>query len=220
MNDSGSTPTGGKRRGCLFYGCLTMVVLALLLCVAAYFTVRLVKNQIYSWTDSAPVKLPKVEMTENEFSALSQRVKAFSDAMDQGKAAVPLVLTDRDINALIARAPNGRDWADKIHVSLDGDQIKGQVSFPLDQLVPFGKGRYLNGEATLRVSLENGVLHVTVQEVKARGKALPEVFMKEMRKQDFAQQVLQDPKSAEAVKKLESIQVQDSRLTIKARGTN
>jgi hypothetical protein len=218
MTTTDSSPK--KRRGCLFYGCATMLVLLLLFCLLAFFTVRWMKGQINAYTDSSAVQLPKVEMVESEFKALDQRVKTFSEAVQQGKPSQTLVLTERDINALIAKAPNMKELASRVYVSITNNQIKGQVSIPLRGIASFASDRYLNGEAAFNVSMQNGVLTVTAQDVKVKGKPLPEVFMKELRKRNLAEEFLRDPKNAEAISKLESIQVEDDHVTIKARSAN
>ena len=213
-----TTPPPRKGRGCLFYGCLTCVVLLLILAVLAVVAIRFFKNQVNAYTDSQPMKLPRVEMADAEFQQLDQRVKAFGGAMEKGTPAEPLILTERDINALIARAANMKELADKVYVSVNGNEVKGQVSIPLSALGWLGKGRYLNGEATFNVSLENGVLIVTAREVKVKGKPLPETFMSQLRKENLAKEASKDQKNAEAIRKLDSIQVQESQVLIKARG--
>ena len=206
-----------KRRGCLFYGCLTCVVLFLLACLLVFFAVRFVRNRVTAYTDAAPVKMPAVEMSDADFKLLQQRTKSFSDAMEQGKTTEPLILTEDEINALIVKSSDAKDLAGKVHVSLNGEEVKGQVSLPLSFLGWFGRGRYLNGEAAFNVSLQNGVLIVTAREVKVKGQPLPESFMSQLRNQNLAKDVYKDPKNAEAIRKLESIEVKDGRVIIKAR---
>ena len=218
MPDPTTTPPPRKGRGCLFYGCLTCVVLLLIMAVLAVVAIRFVKNQVNAYTDSQPMKLPSVEMTDAEFQQLDQRVKAFGDAMEKGKPAEPLILAERDINALIVKAANLKELADKVYVSVNGNEVKGQVSIPLSRLGWLGKGRYLNGEATFNVSLENGMLMVTAREIKVKGKPLPESFMSQLRHENLAKEASKDPKNAEAIRKLDSIQVQESQVLIKARG--
>jgi hypothetical protein len=217
MTDSATPPPESKGRGCFFYGCLTCLVLMVIVCAMAFFTVRFVRNRINDYTQSAPMKLPKVEMPDAEFKQLEGRVKSFGEALDQGKPTEPLILTEREVNALIVNAPNMKELADKVYVSLSGDQVKGQVSIPLTGLGWLGKGRYLNGDATFNVSLENGVLIVTAREVRVRGTPLPDSVMSQVRQENLAKDAYKDPKHAEAIRKLESIQVEDGQVIIKAR---
>lgn len=220
MSDPTVSVTPPKRRGCLFYGCLTCIVLALLTLVLAVLAVRVVKNKINGYTDSQPMQMPKVEMSDTEYQGLEQRVAAFGDALGQGKPIEPLMLTERDINALLARSANTKALADKVYVSMNGNEVKGQVSIPLSGLGWLGKGRYLNGEATFKVSLENGVLLVTAQEIKVKGTPLPESFMSQLRRENLAKDAYKNPENAETIRKLDSIEVEDSKAIIKARGSN
>jgi hypothetical protein len=210
-------PPVRKKRGCLFYFGLAFAVLLLIGCLLGYLAVRFVKNQINAYTDTSPMKLPQVEMTDAEFKGLDQHVKSFTDAVEQGIPTAPLVLTERDINALIVKSGKAKDLANEVHVFLNGDEVKGQISIPLSQLGWIGRGRYLNGEATFNVSLENGVLIVTAREIKVNGKPLPESIMNPLRQENLAKDAYKDPKNAEAIRKLESIKVQDGQVIITAR---
>ncbi len=217
MTDPITTTPAPKRRGCLFYGCLTAIVLLLLAGLMAFLAVRFVRNKLDAYTDTQPMKLPKVEMTDTEFQNLQERVKSFGVTLDQGKPGEPLMLNEREINALIARSENAKAFADKVYVSVNGNEVKGQVSIPLSGLGWLGNGRYLNGEAVFKVSLENGVLIVTAQSVKVKGSPLPESFMSQLRQENLAKDAYKDPKHAEAIRKFDSIQVEDNRVVVKAR---
>jgi len=217
MPDPTTSAPPRKGRGCLFYGCLTCLVLLLIMAVLAVVVVRFIKNQVNTYTDTQPMKLPRVEMTDADYQQLERRVKAFGDAMEKGTPIESLILTERDLNALIARAANMKELADKVYVSVNGTEVRGQVSIPLSRLGWLGKGRYLNGEATFNVSLENGVLIVTAREVKVKGKPLPETFMSQLRRENLAKEAYKNPKNAEAIRQLDTIQVQESQVLIKAR---
>ena len=217
MTDPITTTPAPKRRGCLFYGCLTAIVLLLLAGLMAFLAVRFVRNKLDAYTDTQPMKLPKVEMTDTEYQNLQERVKSFGVTLDQGKPGEPLMLNEREINALIARSENAKAFADKVYVSVNGNEVKGQVSIPLSGLGWLGNGRYLNGEAVFKVSLENGVLIVTAQSVKVKGSPLPESFMSQLRQENLAKDAYKDPKHAEAIRKFDSIQVEDNRVVVKAR---
>jgi hypothetical protein len=220
MPDPTTSAPPRKGRGCLFYGCLTCLVLLLIMAVLAVVVVRFIKNQVNTYTDTQPMKLPRVEMTDADYQQLERRVKGFGDAMEKGTPIEPLILTERDLNALIARAANMKELADKVYVSVNGTEVRGQVSIPLSRLGWLGKGRYLNGEATFNVSLENGVLIVTAREVKVKGKPLPETFMSQLRRENLAKEAYKNPKNAEAIRQLDTIQVQESQVLIKARAAN
>ncbi len=118
-------PGGKKGRGCLFYGCLTGIVILVIAGIMAVLAIQYVKNVLNTYTDTSPMVLPKVEMPAAEFEALEKRVATFKEALDKPKEGAILVLSGDEINALIANKPEAKQLSDKLHVSLEGDQIKG-----------------------------------------------------------------------------------------------
>ena len=208
-----------SQRGCFFYGCLFAIILTLLAVVgggiAAFMLYRYAVNSALPYTDTAPTPLPKVEMPPEQSKELHARVDAFREALDSGKPSEPLVLDSDDINVLIADNPEMRD---KVHVDLEGDKVNGQVSIPLEGIgLPAFKGRYLNGKATLKVSLEDGFLRVTVDALEVKGKPVPASFIDQLRSKNLAEDIGRNPENAEAIRKLESIKVVDGKVILKAR---
>ncbi len=220
MIEPNAVTPAAKPRGCLFYGCLTAVVLLLIAGLLGFLAVRFVRNKINSYTEAQPLKMPTTKMTDADFQILQQRVKAFAGGLEQGKGLEPLILTEDDLNALLARSADTKALADKVYVSLSGNEVKGLVSIPLSGLGWLGKGRYLNGNATFKVSLENGVLIVTAEQIQVKGLAVPETVMSQIRRENLAKEAYQDPKNAAAIRKVESIRVENSQVTIKARAGN
>jgi hypothetical protein len=208
-----------KQRGCFFYGCIIASILAvlfvILMGVMAFLTYRFVNQLVDQYTSTTPQQLPKVEMPADKLQALKDRVEAFKKAVDAGTPTEPLILSSDDLNALIEE---NADFKGTVYVKIEGDEIKGQVSFPLDKLqIGMVKGRYLNGEANLKASLSNGVLIVTLDSIEVNGKRPPDEMMKGIREQNLAKDAYKDPKDAEMIRKLESLEVKDGKIIIKVR---
>jgi hypothetical protein len=217
MNESTQTP---KKRGCFFYGCLTLIVVLFLgvltaVVVAVYATKKLSAMAI-TYTDTAPVQLEKVEVTPAELKAIEQRVATFQQALENQSQAQELTLSVQEINALIANAPSFKALKDKLFVSIDGNRIRGQVSWPLDDIGKFKlKGRYLNGEVAFRLSLANGRLGVYVDDLKVKGQPLPATLLTVFRGQNLAEGMQNDPETAARIQKFDSIKVEDGKLTLR-----
>jgi hypothetical protein len=221
--------TTSKGRGCLFYGCLTLFILMLIGGVVGYFGVRYAiktfTQLVEKYTDSSAASLPTVQISSERLQALKQRVAEFQKAIDEQKAGQTLALTADEINGLIVHDARFKDFKDRLFVSIEGDKVKGQLSLPLDALAEIPvlsklKGRYLNGAATLKASLANGVLIVTLDAIEVKGQPLPEEFVAELRKQNLAQDLYKNPESAETVRKFESILVKDGQIIIKTKAKN
>src|SRR5205809_4032581 len=95
-----------KRRGCFFYGCITVLVLIVLVSIAGFFAIRYGLNKftafVEQYTETTPMVLPKDPMSATDYQELDKRVTAFADAVNARKPTLPLVLSGDHINALIA----------------------------------------------------------------------------------------------------------------------
>lgn len=214
--------TPRKKRGCWFYGCFTLAVIAVIGGILTYFAIRYGMKQVNllkeQYTDTKPETIETVTLPPDQMTNLLVRVSGFKDALEKQNAPVELVLTADEINALIANDPDFKALAGSLYIMLEGDQIKGKVSYPLPDFGPLKlKGRYLNGLANLKVSLENGELLVKLQDVEVKGKPLPETFMQELRKENLAKDATNDPETSKAIEKFDSIRVEDGKLILKNR---
>ena len=215
----GSSQVPAKQRGCWFYGCLTLAILALLGGIAAWIAVRYAVRTASGWvegyTSTNRIPIESVSISQGELKSLQDRVVSFSRTLDGQQGSRDLVLSADEINALIQNDPQYKDLRSKLHVMLEGDQIKGKLSMPLDD-VGF-KDRYLNGLATIKVTLADGVLNINLKDVQVGDKPLPPAMLSELRKYNFAQNVQTDPDAQRSLQKFESIQVKDSKLIIRAK---
>jgi hypothetical protein len=208
-------PPARKERGCFFYGCLFSLILAaavaLLLVIVFFFLYRFASQKISKYTDTVPMAIPAPDMPEEEVKALKERVDAFKKAVDEGEEST-LTLTGPELNALIN---SDDDMKGRAAVDIEGEQLKGQVSIPF----PFpGLGqRYLNGKASLKASLVDGVLIVTLQELEVKGKPLPPEVMSQLRAENLAQEAYKDPDNAKILRKIKSLEIKDGRVTIRSR---
>jgi hypothetical protein len=208
-----------KQRGCFFYGCIIASILAvlfvILMGVIGFLGYRFLNQMVDQYTSTTPQQLPKVEMSAEQLKTLKDRVDAFQKAVEAGTPTEPLVLTSDDLNALIQEKP---ELKGVIYVKIEKDEVKGQVSLPLDKL-NFGmvRGRYLNGEADIKASLSDGVLIVTIESLEVNGQKLPEDAIKELRKQNVAKDFYKDEDAAKTIRKLESLEVKDGKIILKVR---
>ena len=211
MTDQAAKP----RRGCFFYGCITSVVLLVLMMGALLLGLYYVKKLVNRYTDTGPMELPALQISQSEIDKVKQRFEAFQEAVRRQQPTKPLTLTADDINALIVGAPGQQGLSGKVYVSLEGTQLKGELSVPLKELgLPMFKGRYLNGSATFDLSFRQGALSVTPQTIHVKGKPLPEVYMKEIRKQDLAASFAREPRVVAVLQGLQDIQVTEGKLVV------
>jgi hypothetical protein len=206
-----------KSRGCLFYGCIAAIIMAvlglILMGIFFYVLYSYYTGLLRDYTSTAPITIPKVEITDDQRKALDERVEAFKAALDKGEAA-EIVLNSDELNALIAENEAAKD---KVYVTLKGDKVGGLISFPLGEIgLPGTKGRYLNGSGTFKVSLQEGRLLVLIQDLEVNGKNLPPEVKAQIATQNVAENFNRDPKNSAMLRKFESIAVKDGLVTVKA----
>ena len=224
MSDSQSPK---KPRGCFFYGCITCIALLLLagVCVllGGWYFVHSVNALVTEYTDTVPMALPKVDMPPEELARLKARISDFAQALGTRTNIPPLILTSREINALLEDTSEVQKMQlnDKFYVDLEGGEAKAQVSLPLDQL---GKlpllhtaGRYLNGAGDLATGLTNAALSVAFTSFQAKGKTLPLQVMATLQQINFADSANRNPTNTDIFRRIDSIEIKDSTLIIRAR---
>lgn len=203
-----------KSRGCL-YGCLFAVfaVVGLALC-AGIGGWWFVTGQVAKYTAEMPVELPVEAYTEEQMTELHTRVDTFKNTLDQGdQPEQDLVLSAADINAMINE---NEEMQGKAFVKIADGAVSGDVSVPTDAL-PGGKGRFFNASATFKVSMENGVLIVTLVDAEVKGEKVPQQFIDSMSRENLAKDLYKDPKNAEMLRRFESAQIEDGQLILKLR---
>ena len=210
-------PVAPKKRGCLFYGCISLALAFVIVMVLGYFGVQYarksVRNLVENYTDAQPVAVDVVELPKEEAAELQKRVTTFQQALEQQDRQEELILSEHELNALISQNENLKG---KVQARIEGDRVRGRISWPLEDIGPIKlNGRYLNGLATFGVGLTNGQLSITVDDVEVNGKPLPPTLMTELKKKNLAQDAVKDPQAAENISKFSSIEVRDGRIILK-----
>ena len=123
------------------------------------------------------------------------------------------MLTGTQINQLIHFHPDLAGLAGRVHVSIEGDKIRGRISIPIDEFAGI-EGRYLNGTAVIAAQLTSGRLMVFVDSVDVKDAPLPEAFMKVIRSENLAKKFNSDETLSAVIQELESVTVEDGQMII------
>jgi hypothetical protein len=212
MTDQAPTKSG---RGCLFYGSLTGIICLVAILIAGLLGLHQLKRMLNEYTDTQPAPLPAVQVPPAQMEEVRLRVESFRDAVQAARPASPLSLTSDEINALIAVDPNFQDLRGKLHVAIEGNLLKGQISAPLSEIgLPRFRGRYLNGTGTFSLSFQNGILDVRAEQLVVKGKPLPLTYLDAIRKQNLAAKLNDNPRAAAVLNHLEAVRVEDGKLLL------
>jgi len=223
MNES--PPTQKPKKGCLFYGCLTLAILSLAVLVGGglglYLLYQKAEAFVNEYSSTDPVTLPEVGYTQDDLGAFEARLEGFAQGLGTDAPAVPLVLKGEDLNMLLALDPELKVFADGLRVSVEGDEIQGRMSMKLGDLgAPFFRERYLNGEASFKVSLENGRLTVSPSQIVVNGRPMPDQYLEGTRSQNFAESFNQDPDVQSTFEKLDTITVTNDTVIVVPKGAD
>jgi hypothetical protein len=205
-----------RRKGCLFYGCLTLTACFLILMVLFLAGLYQFKRLVYQYTETAPMALPELHMTAEQMDAVQKRVDAFRDAVNAGRKTEPLALTVDDINALIHTDPELKALKGRLYVTALEDgrgKLAGSVRLG-DIGAPVFRSRYLNGTATIGVAFQNGILGLMPEELTAKGKPLPAPAMDKIRSMHVATRVNEDPRASVALNRFQSVEIRDGKLIL------
>jgi|ERR1039458_8006966 hypothetical protein len=212
-----------KKHGCFFYGCITSLILLLVLAVGlvlgTHYALKYVNRMVVEYTDTNPAPLPSADLSVDGMKGLLERINAFSQTLDEHSNAAPLVLTGPEVNALLANRPELAPWKGKFVVTFDGSQTKAQISLPLETFkIPMldTKGRYLNGRGAFDVTLDNGILSVVVASLEVKGKPVSPQFLAGLQKQNLAASA-NGGTNGSVFDQIDSLQVTNSTLVVKAK---
>lgn len=173
MNTHEQPPVEREKRGCRFYGCMSLIVLFLIVITATGFGLWWLKEH------------GGTIVTETEYSPeLAQQARAKLDAFGKQiadtKDPVTLTLSEDEINALIAHDPEFNQSGARAEVRFEENSATGRISIPFHTV-------YVNGMAVLDVFTRDGRLYVHLKALEMKGFRAPEFIMKELRKINLAE---------------------------------
>jgi hypothetical protein len=208
-------PQQPRRRGCLFYGIVAVIVLAAVVLLGAYLGLRYAKRLVNQLTDTQPMQLPSVHFSDPQMFQLHDRVNSFGEDVRDAQNVAPLELSSDEVNALIETDPGLAALKDHLYVTMDGNRLKAQISFPAEDLgLDALHGRYINANGAFDVGLTNDELVITTESLTAKGRPVPRHILRQIAAQNLAAKFDQDPRIAAGLKKLQAIEIKNSKLVI------
>lgn len=170
-------------------------------------------------TSPAPAMVPKWEPAPEEAAALLKRVAAFNEELRKaGPPPAELLLQGAEANVLIAADPTLASFREKLFLAFEEDVLRCQMSIPLKKyaFIDLSK-RHLNLDARLKVSLKQGGLIVTVDQLKFAEGELSAKISEKLRKTNLGEEMYKDAAFADHLRQLESIEITQGRLSVKSR---
>jgi hypothetical protein len=202
-----------KNRGCLFWALATLLVLLVAVGGGGYLAYRYATQRVVQdYTAPASLDLPEPTLSPAELGGLDGRVAAFAHALRNKNPIEPLVLSGDELTALVARIPEFRRLGGRARFTIADGEIRSDLSLPLERMgYP---DRWFNGSAAFAVTLENGVLLVTLRSASVGGAPVPGWILRPVQHRNLAEDLYENPQAAALVSRLESIEVANGRITL------
>ena len=207
--------SGGK----WLLGCSLGCLLSLLLLGGVVFFVvikakDLASGAVNHFTSETPVAFDLPEADPAKLETLLAKFEAFAKAMQDGTETEPLEVTGDDINLIISQHPDWEELSTRTRVAIVDDRLSAEISVPMDDVGDLFKGRYLNGVASIRLSLITGKLEGHVQDVSVAGNPLPASFLTQLRAENLFKDSPRDSKLNAAVDQLQELKIENGRLRL------
>jgi len=200
-----------KRHGCLFYGCLTSIVLILLISLALYLSAKWVTQKVvYRFTSENQLVLSTSDLDSTQTALVIKRYDDFKSAFESGKEGALLLLNSDELNSLIAKHPDFEKIKDNVSIDLVSNNINVKINFPLDR---YGyKGRFLTGEAMGSLERPGGVLFVELKRLKLGDTEVPDSYLPGQK--NLLSKVYEDPDKAKFLARFKTIEIVNGLLRL------
>ena len=184
MNTWVEGPPHRKGLGCVARGCLILLIFAIVLAIACfagmywglhrhsalfYGSYWLAKTRSIA---EAPAPVPEFSASDQQIQRVRERWQDFEQKTRAGQPA-EIELSADDINALIATSEDVRR---KVFASIDGNQLRLQVSLPIGGVL--GRpGYYFNGDVVIELKGAESLDSPQFSRITINGEQAPTDFL-------------------------------------------
>lgn len=204
-----------KPRGCLFWGCATILCLCLILSALIAYGIHRLDRFIGENTEARALELPRPDVNAAELAEVQARVEIFMRAMQTGQDAPPLVLTEDEATAWLWALDEDDILRGRVLLRFSEDRLGVFASVPLDVL-PFGmgSGRYFNAAASFEAFMKNGLLFITLDSFSIKDHRFTDKDLAEIKNENLAEELYKDPETAHMMSRIKSVQFGRGRVRI------
>jgi hypothetical protein len=164
--------------GCFATCCLSLIILGFV-CIAGvigtgwWFYHKLASNNIIS---DAPIAVQLAEPSEAEYQAADSSLAKLKTAANERREET-VSFTAADLNALLARNPDFRDFEGHARVEIANSAMTVSLSAPLDIFWSSNKRRWFNGIVRFSGRYENDEFQINIQSARGGDYEVPQSIL-------------------------------------------
>lgn len=221
----GPPPEGGsgkKTSACCGIGCLSLIVLTVVLVIGG---ISFGKKKLGEWADTytsdqaVELVLPRIDQAEIDVA--TKRYDTFKAAMEKGAADEPLILSENGLNALLQHHPDFSALSKSAVATIESDLLSINSSFDLDSInIPFDfiaervKGKYFNGDVTVRLDSVAGRPAMYLENIGVGDKEIPQVVIDSLRSENLLKEIDSNPEMKKAFGKIKELKIENNQLIV------
>ena len=200
--------------GTFIAGALVMIGLVAL----AFIIPWMIDRTVEAYTDTEPIGMNAVALPPEQREELDARVEEFRDSVDSGGFTRSLILTEEEINGVLAEEVDPRDG--EVQISLEEGLVRAFISMPIRAELPLGPwsrdltGRYLNGVADVELTLADGELEFRIRDFEVKGRKLPDYALEALEGEVRKSGALDDDEVRDYVHRAGDLRVERGRIVI------
>ncbi|MED5585169.1 MAG: hypothetical protein VYB61_02340 [Verrucomicrobiota bacterium] len=202
------------------FGCIVMILLGAFfvgILIAGILIGSQMAEDIESFTDQSPKKIPAERGAPEEPAAIRQRILAFLDGMRNAPGTpVRLSLSPRELNILVANDSYLADLRGTIHFRKFSppDIIHTERARPMTHIKFWEPRRYLNAFMDYKLVAQEGNISLFAETISIDDRKIPDYFLQKFQSQDMLDPYKNDERFPEALKLLKDAWIEDNRLIL------
>ena len=231
-----SARPAGESRGCLFYGCLGVGVLAFVVVLTSFLTVLWIRHsaraeafepvvltrqeqqvfeekiRILSLRDGDDEREAQPSLPDSPDVEIAVAPEAEPDAepLDEDFIRKPVVITERELNSMFGTDP---DFAGTVRFTLKKDTIQFKVNYPVEDDVPVLGGKTIRLNVRAGLQYDNGSLDVRIRNVAVGGMPIPNAWLGDVKNVNLVEEFAADDEVVQALAAgIETLEVQDGQI--------
>jgi len=191
-----------KKKGCFFWGLIGCGGLVLFVAISVGALLFFVRGKFIKYSSNEPIQIEQVSFLSGEDRDIKGRIKGLKSISRKGGE---FVLTDRDLNLLIASNPKFRGRA---YVDFENNKINIKFS------IPFMK-RYINGNLSGKLIMKDSLLKLEIDRCNVMGFKTPSKELRDKIASSLVEGLENNPEFRKIERKIEHVYLEKQKLHIK-----